>query len=392
MRCKLVARLSGFLSTSIGSTPWYLLLLSFLVLRNVLYVPLLVALSSTLSSLIAVYARLRKAMPPETLVALSFASTILVATYFLSPQPSLLLAVLCILLSISTLLGRGFRSALDLSIRVRESLRSKILIELGRFSWIPSSALCIAIPLMHVALGYASVLAMLSLASLLASLLLVALKPFRMGMEAERNESIKLSQAREASYVLALVSSVLVLCMGMTYPYAPILLYESSNLDIVGVGMVYAFLTIATFVSMMVAQPFVAVRGATASLLLRCFVLSTTLLVISTSENFVVLALATILALATSPFYTTAYSVLVRFADPSTVFNLELLYTALSVFGSFLGALAWRLDARLPFLVASLLSMFAIIPAAMLKRFEHEVAKIVALKLRSEGGSIELEL
>ncbi len=246
--------------------------------------------------------------------------------------------------------------------------------------------------MMHVALGYASVLAMLSLASLLASLLLVALKPFRMGMEAERNESIKLSQAREASYVLALVSSVLVLCMGMTYPYAPILLYESSNLDIVGVGMVYAFLTIATFVSMMVAQPFVAVRGATASLLLRCFVLSTTLLVISTSENFVVLALATILALATSPFYTTAYSVLVRFADPSTVFNLELLYTALSVFGSFLGALAWRLDARLPFLVASLLSMFAIIPAAMLKRFEHEVAKIVALKLRSEGGSIELEL
>jgi len=361
----------GILAVSLSTfTSWYPFLATILLLNNIVYVVITFIISSIIS--IALSLTIYKYRKLVNLLNIILA-IVLIITYVLCISLNIThswLLILALLLTLAGYLGKAYSLLIKSSIRIPDPLKPKILERITTKSWLYGFIGC---TLFSFIASSMYIEAFIGLISIITSITLVV-QAFLFRPYIVVEERVKEHVVRDSLrlYIpLIVYASIVVFALNIYYPFLPIYVKEYIGLNIIGIGLFYASITVLSRVMLGVAQLVVAVKGPIIAFTMRSLLAALLLLTASASENpWFTLILLTIV-LSSTPLHTLAYSVFAKKMGIKLTIAAETMYTVVSIPAVFFGYSLWLRNPVLVIATPALVLFISIVFTGYLRKYKN---------------------
>lgn len=365
----------GILTVSLSTfTSWYPFLATILLLNNIAYVVIAFIISSIISiTLSLIIYRYKKLVNLLNIVL----AIILIITYALGISLNITyswLVVLALLLTLAGYLGKAYSLLIRSSIRIPDPLKPKILERITTRSWLYGFIGC---ALFSFIASNMHVEAFIGLISIITSITLVVqtflLKPYVI-IEEQVKENVARGSLR--LYIpLIVYASIVVFALNIYYPFLPVYVKEYIGLNIIGIGLFYASITVLSRVMFSIAQLIIAVKDPTIAFTARSLLAGLLLLTASTSENpWFTLILLTIV-LSSTPLHTLAYSVFAKKMGIKLTMIAETIYTVIGIPAILFGYNLWLRNPILVIATPALVLLISVVFTGYLRRYKNIISE-----------------
>lgn len=361
----------GILAVSLSTfTSWYPFLATILLLNNIVYVVITFIISSIISiALSLVIYKYRKLVDLSNIVL----AIVLMITYVLGISLNITyswLLVLALLLTLAGYLGKAYSLLIRSSIRIPDPLRPKILERITTRSWLYGFIGCM---LFSFIASNMYVEAFIGLISIIISITLVVqtflFRPYIIIEEQVKEHVVRGSLGLYIPLIVYV--SIVVFALNIYYPFLPVYVKEYIGLNIIGIGLFYASITVLSRVMLSIAQLVIAVKGPTLAFTVRSLLTSLLLLTASTSENpWFTLILLTIV-LSSTPLHTLAYSVFAKKMGIKLTMAAETMYTVISIPAILFGYNLWLRNPVLVIATPALVLFISVVLTGYLRRYKN---------------------